>query len=125
VPSQLLALELFPHLDRIADERRGRLEAAVDAALEQLGEAIPDATVIRPDGGSILWAQFPIDDSAVLVDVARRHSVRVAPGSIHSAGKTPGPFIRIDVDRPPAVVREGIDRLAGAWLDLRTSPAGR
>jgi DNA-binding transcriptional MocR family regulator len=125
VPSQLLALELFPHLDRIADERRGRLEAAVDAALEQLGEAIADATVIRPDGGSILWAQFPVDDSAALVDVARRHSVRVAPGSIHSAGKTPGPFIRIDVDRPPAVVREGIDRLAGAWLDLRTSQEGR
>jgi DNA-binding transcriptional MocR family regulator len=118
VPSQLLALELFPHLDRIADERRRRLEAAVDAALEQLGEAIPEVIVIRPDGGSVLWAHFPVDDSAVLVNVARRHSVRVAPGSIHAAAKTPGPFIRIDVDRPATVVREGIQRLARAWRDL-------
>jgi DNA-binding transcriptional MocR family regulator len=118
VPSQLLALELLPHLDRIADERRRRLEAAVDAALEQLAEAIPEAAVSRPDGGSILWVQFPIDDSAVLVNVARRHSVRVAPGSIHTVGKTPGPFVRIDVDRPSTVVREGIERLARAWDDL-------
>jgi DNA-binding transcriptional MocR family regulator len=118
VPSQLLALELLPHLDRIADTRRRRLEAAVDAALQRLGEAIPEAIVSRPDGGSILWARFPVDDSAVLVNIARRHGVRVAPGSIHAPGKTPGPFIRIDVDRPVSVVREGIERLARAWRDL-------
>jgi DNA-binding transcriptional MocR family regulator len=119
VPSQLLALQLLPHLDRIADERRRRLEIAVDAALDQLLEAIPDASILRPDGGSVLWARFPVDDSAVLVNLARRHSVRIAPGSIHAAGKVPGPFVRIDVDRPGGVVREGIERLARAWRDHR------
>lgn len=123
VPSQLLALQLFPHLDRIAAERRRRLETAVDAALDHLGRAIPDATVVRPDGGSVLWARFPVDDSAVVVDVAHRHSVRVAPGSIHAPGKAPGPFVRIDVDRPARVVREGIERLARAWRD--TAGMGR
>jgi DNA-binding transcriptional MocR family regulator len=123
VPSQLLALQLLPHLDVIADERRHRLEAAVDTALDQLREGLPAATIIRPDGGSVLWARLPIDDSTLLVDVARRHGVRIAPGSIHTAGKAAGPFIRIDVDRPTGVVREGIERLALAWRELADDPA--
>jgi DNA-binding transcriptional MocR family regulator len=118
VPSQLLALQLLPHLDRIAHERRHQLEASVDATLDQLAETIPEANIIRPDGGSVLWARFPIDDSAAVVDMARRHGVRVAPGSIHAVRKTPGPFVRIDIDRPAAAIREGIDRLARAWRDL-------
>ncbi|HET9441911.1 MAG TPA: hypothetical protein VFO65_01240, partial [Acidimicrobiales bacterium] len=117
VPSQVLALQLLPHLDDIAAERRRRLRAAVDAALAQLGGAIPEAMTVRPDGGSVLWARFPVDDSTALVDMARRHGVRVAPGSIHAVGKAPGPFVRIDVDRPPGVVAEGIERLARAWRD--------
>jgi DNA-binding transcriptional MocR family regulator len=122
VPSQVLALQLLPHLDAIADERRRRLETAVDAAVEQLVEAIPEASIVRPDGGSVLWCRFPVDDSAVIVNHARRHGVRVAPGSIHTPSKDPGPFVRIDVDRPPSVVREGIERLARAWRDLSGRP---
>jgi DNA-binding transcriptional MocR family regulator len=118
VPSQLLALQLIPHLDHIAAVRRRRLEAAVDTALDQLSDRIPEATIIRPDGGSVLWARFPLDDSAALVDIARLHSLRVAPGSIHAVGKAPGPFVRIDIDRPAGVVREGVERLARAWRDL-------
>lgn len=117
VPSQLLALALLPHLEDIAAERRRRLARAVDAALDQLATAIPDATVARPDGGSVLWVRFPVDDSAPLVEQARRQYVRVAPGSIHAADKAPGPFVRVDVDRPIELVREGIDRLARAWRD--------
>ena len=121
IPSQLVALELLPHLNDIAIERSRRLETVVDAALAQLAEMIPDAAITRPDGGSILWARFPIDDSAELVRVAQRHSVRIAPGSIHTAGKTPGPFVRIDVDRPAGHVREGLDRLARAWYEVRSA----
>jgi DNA-binding transcriptional MocR family regulator len=121
VLSQILALQLLPHLDEIAAERRRRLHNAVDAAFDQLTGVIPEAAIIRPEGGSILWAEFPVEDSAALVEVARRHGVRVAVGSIHSADKVPGPFVRIDVDRPAQLVREGIDRLGRAWHDLQSA----
>jgi DNA-binding transcriptional MocR family regulator len=121
VLSQILALQLLPHLDEIAAERRRRLHNAVDAAFDQLADVIPQAAIIRPEGGSILWAEFPVDDSAALVDVARRHGVRVAVGSIHAADKVPGPFVRIDVDRPARLVREGIDRLGRAWHEVKNA----
>jgi DNA-binding transcriptional MocR family regulator len=124
VLSQILALQLLPHLEEIAAERRRRLHNAVDAAFDQLAGVIPQAAIIRPEGGSILWAEFPVEDSAALVDVARRHGVRVAVGSIHAADKVPGPFVRIDVDRPARLVREGIDRLGRAWREVQ-SAAGR
>lgn len=123
VPSQLLALQLLPHLEGIAAERRARLEALVDDALAELGGLMPEAVIERPDGGSILWVRLPADDSTSLVELARRRGVRVAPGSIHRADKAPGPFIRIDVDRSPEVVRAGLERLAAAWQELRRSRA--
>jgi DNA-binding transcriptional MocR family regulator len=118
VPSQLLALQLLPHLDGIAAERRRRLRATVAAALDHIAAALPEATIVPPDGGSVLWARFPLDDSARVVDRARDHGVRVAPGSIHAPGKATGPFVRIDVDRPASAVHEGIERLARAWRTL-------
>jgi DNA-binding transcriptional MocR family regulator len=124
VPSQLLALQLLPDLDRIAEERRSRLQAAVATAVDHVAEAIPQATVIPPLGGSIIWARFPVEDSATLVTFARRYGVRVAPGSIHTVGKTPGPFVRLDVDRPASVAHEGIERLARAWRDLGAAAGG-
>lgn len=119
-PSQLLALQLLPHLDDIARHRRRRIEAAVGAALDQLERSMPEAVVDRPDGNSVLWLELPVDDSAPLVQLARRNGVRVAPGSIHFSDKKAGPFVRIDVDRPAPLVHEGIRRLARSWRAAHT-----
>jgi DNA-binding transcriptional MocR family regulator len=121
VPSQLLALQLLPSLEAIADERRRRLARSVDDALAQLRQEIPAAKVERPDGGSILWVKLPVDDVTPLVDRARERGVRVAPGSIHFHDKAPGPYLRIDVDRPAPAVREGLTRLGSAWADVSAS----
>ena len=41
-----------------------------------------------------------------------------APGSIHAVRKAPGPFVRIDIDRPASAVFVGVERLAPSWRDL-------
>ena len=118
IPSQLLALKLLPHLDEIAAERRRRLRATVDAALDQLAEAIPDATVTRPDGGSVLWARFPSRTAPP------RRSSPFATASVSRRGtstppaRRPGRSCASTSTDLPSLVREGIDRLARAWRDL-------
>lgn len=121
-PSQLIALSLLPHLDDIAAERRRRLVEAVEYGHALLSEAMPEAVIGRPEGGSVLWTELPIADSGPFVSLARRHGVHVAPGSICVTGRLPGPYLRICVDRPLDLLREGADRLARAWRDARPSP---
>jgi DNA-binding transcriptional MocR family regulator len=124
VPSQLLALGLLPQLDEIVAERRQRLAAAVRYAADQLAALIPEASFSVPDGGSVLWVRFPVDDSEPLVRHARRFGVRTLPGSIHVTGRVSGPFVRICVDRPLDHVGEGIERLARAWRDVSSLRGG-
>ena len=119
VPSQLLALGFLPKLREIVAERRHRLATAVGYAADQIAALIPEAEFTMPDGGSVLWVRFPVEDTEPLVRHARRFGVRTLPGSIHVTGRVPGPFVRICVDRPLDHVAEGIDRLARAWRDLR------
>lgn len=117
-PSQLLAMGLLPHLDDIVAERLRRLEVVVQVGLDHLGATIPEAVVEQPLGGSVLWTEFPVADTGPLVQLARRHGVQVAPGSISVPGRTAGPFVRICVDRPAELVREGLDRLGRAWREF-------
>jgi DNA-binding transcriptional MocR family regulator len=124
VPSQLLALGLLPQLDEIVAERRQRLAAAVHYAADALATLIPEAAFSMPDGGSVLWVRFPVDDSEPLVRHARRFGVRTLPGSIHVTGRVAGPYVRICVDRPIDHVGEGIERLARAWRDLGSLRGG-
>lgn len=119
-PSQILALQLLPHLDHIAEQRRQRLDERVTAALDQLALVLPDALIEPPAGNSILWARTPLDDSTDFVDLARRHGVRIAPGSIHHPKRATTPYVRIDVDRPKPITEEGIDRLGTAWRSRPT-----
>lgn len=123
VPSQLLAMALLPHFDDIAAKRRTVLAASVARAIEHIQTVLPEARFTAPEGGSVIWVALPIDDSNALVHLAARHGVHVAPGSISMAGRVPGPFIRICVDRPWEAAREGLDRLGRAWRELRTTRA--
>jgi DNA-binding transcriptional MocR family regulator len=115
VPSQLMVQQLLPHLDEVAEHRRSFLQANVEAAVALVAELLPSWHVEAPEGGSVLWAQLPVDDSGPFVQAAARHGVRVAPGSIATPGRLPGPNVRICVDRQPAMVEAGIQRLALAW----------
>lgn len=115
VPSQLMVQQLLPHLDEIAEQRRSFLQENVEVARAQLADLLPSWEVGLPGGGSVLWAKLPVDDSVPFVQAAARHGVRVAPGSIATPGRLAGPYVRICVDRPPALVEAGVQRLARAW----------
>lgn len=123
VPSQLLALQLIPRLDELAAERRRVLAETVGRAIEQLRSDFAEWEVTEPGGGSVLWVKLPVDDSGPFVQIARRHGVHVAPGSVARAGRKPDPHIRVCVDRPWPVVEAGLSRLGYAWRDVQTNTA--
>lgn len=122
VPSQLLALQLLPHFDELATQRRTTLATTVERAVDLLGADLPEWDVSAPAGGSVLWAELPIADTSAYALLAGRHGVNVAPGSIATATRAPNRHLRICVDRPWPIVQEGIHRLQLAWRELATKP---
>lgn len=124
-PSQLLALQLIPGLDDLAERRRRTLAVSVHDALARLRADLPSWEIVEPQGGSVLWAHLPVDDTGPFVALARRHGVHVAPGSIALAGRGRSPHIRICVDRPAPLVDAGLHRLAQAWAEIEAPRPGR
>ena len=122
VPSQLLALQLLPHMADLAEQRRATLSRSIDRAIDQLADVLPEWTVRAPVGGSVLWPTLPLPDTTSYVRLAGRHGVHVAPGSIAVPGRAPDPHVRICVDRPDAAIDAGIHRLQQAWRDLTSAP---
>ncbi len=118
VPSQLLALQMLPGYEGIAALRRRRLAATVERCVDHMAEVFGDWSVVAPAGSSAIWPELPVADTLAFVALARRHGVHVTPGSAHVVGSGVDSHIRFCVDRPPAHVDEGLDRLATAWRDL-------
>ena len=126
-PSQLLTLGLLPHVDEIAARRRTFLASAVERGAACLRAEIPEWHVPEPEGGSALWVDTGLRDTEPLVQVAHRHGVHLAPGSIAVEGRRPDSHLRVCVDRPWPLVEVGIRRIGAAWRDLtrgRTPIAG-
>ena len=122
VPAQLLALQLIPHLEDLASQRRATLAATVERAVERIRADLPDWSLVPPDGGSVLWPELPVADAGAFVVLAGRHGVHVAPGSIATPSRTPNRHVRICVDRPWPSVEEGINRLCLAWREMEATP---
>jgi DNA-binding transcriptional MocR family regulator len=123
VPAQIIVLRLLPELDAIAEQRRATLVELVDRAVAQFAVDLPTWTIDSPQGGSVLWARTPAPDTGAFCQLAARHGVRVAPGSVARADRMPDPHVRVCVDRPWPVVEEGIRRLATAWADVTADTA--
>ena len=123
VPSQLLTLQLLPHLAEMAETRRRTIDQGIDRAMARIADQIDGWEVERPEGSSALWPRLPMADAAPFVALARRFGVHVTPGAAHLVEPGPDPHIRICVDRPTSHVDEGIDRLAAAWRDATARAA--
>jgi aspartate/methionine/tyrosine aminotransferase len=70
-------------------------------------------------GGVSVWARLPDGSSAELAQVAHRHGVLIAPGSVMSSTGRSDEFIRLPFDHDTGALREGIRRLASAWRTYR------
>lgn len=119
VPSQLIALRLLPRLEDLATARRATLREAAARTIDRLAREAPDWEVTPPRGGSAMWVRLPVEDSRPVVQLARRHGVLVAPGSVTRVGGGADPHLRLCVDRPEPVIEEGLTRLLRAWRETR------
>lgn len=118
VPAQLIVLRLLAELDPLAEQRRATLASLVERAIERFAVALPEFSIDPPEGGSVLWVRTPAPDTTTFCQLAARHGVKIAPGSVARADRAVDPHVRVCVDRPWPLVEEGIRRLAVAWADL-------
>jgi 2-aminoadipate transaminase len=95
-----------------------------DALISALGERIPEAEFVAPEGGYFLWLSLADDvDTPVLLEAAREQGVTfvAGPDFMLEGGQTALrlSFAGVTVDR----IDEGIERLARALASVRAAGA--
>ncbi|HEX8008366.1 MAG TPA: PLP-dependent aminotransferase family protein [Trebonia sp.] len=113
--SQAIAAGMLADVDRIGDLRRAELTERLALLEDLLHDMLPDWRWRQPKGGPSIWARLPAGSSAELAQVAGRHGVLIAPGPLMSPTGRFDEFVRLPFDHEPAVLREGVRRLASAW----------
>ena len=113
--SQAIAVSILAGAERIRDLRRRELTERLALLENLLHGMLPDWRWRRPQGGLSIWARLPAGSSAELAQLAGRRGVLIAPGSLMSPTGRFDEFIRLPFDHEPAVLREGVRRLASAW----------
>jgi DNA-binding transcriptional MocR family regulator len=113
--SQAIAAGMLADAKRISDLRRAELTGRLALLEALLHGALPDWRWRRPKGGLSIWARLPAGSSTELAQIASRRGVLVAPGPLMSPTGQFEEFIRLPFDHEPAVLREGVRRLASAW----------
>lgn len=113
--SQAIAVGMLADVGRIGDIRRAELAERLALMEDLLHGMLPDWYWRRPKGGLSVWARLPAGSSAELAQVAGRRGVLITPGPLMSTTGRFDEFIRLPFDHEPAVLREGVRRLASAW----------
>ncbi len=113
--SQLLAVRLLTHADRVLIERRRELVPRRDLLCELISTHLPEWTFTCPAGGLSLWLTLPRGNADELAEVALRHGVLVVPGPALSVDDGNRRCIRVVFTRPEEDLREGVRRLTAAW----------
>lgn len=116
--SQLVALHLFPHLDRAIRERREALLLGLDRLTGLLTESLPCWSWQPPNGGASLWVQLPFPCAVAFAEFARRQGVAVIPGPVFSATESFDDRLRLPFAVKPSVLEAGVRRLSVAWEDF-------
>lgn len=115
--SQMVSAWLLPHLPEVAAQRVADLHANLDLAEAAVSAELPEFAWSRPDGGVSMWLHMPWGASGPFTELARRHGVAVVPGTLLSPGGHSDASIRLSLTAPPAVLEQGVRRLASAWAE--------
>ena len=117
--SQLLAERLLadgPEAWRIRSvELRRRYEVLATA----LADRLSGWRFAEPAGGLSLWVSLGDVDAERFAQTALRHGVAVATPTALSVSDRHGDRIRLSFAPPPAVLRQGVERLRAAWDAVR------
>lgn len=115
--SQVLAERLLASVDAIADCQSEWLLERFQALTGALRAHLPAWTWTEPAGGLSLWVQLPTPTAEAFAQAALRHGVAVATAPPLSAqpGPAVGDRLRLSFSLEPALLEEGVRRLAEAW----------
>jgi DNA-binding transcriptional MocR family regulator len=121
VLDQVVAAELFQHIDTIAEQRKIELRPQRDALLAALGRELPDWRAAVPQGGLSLWAELPAPLSTPLTMLAAQAGVVVVPGSRFGVDGTLERFLRLPYALPADRLVDAVQRLSAVWSQLAGS----
>jgi len=119
--SQAIAVHLLADVARIRELRCRELAERLGLIQGLLERMLPEWSWRRPKGGLSIWVRLPDGTSTELAQLANRRGVLIAPGSLMSPTGRFDDYIRLPFDHRPAVLEEGIRRLASAWQAYRAA----
>jgi DNA-binding transcriptional MocR family regulator len=117
IPSQAIAVGMLAQAGEIRALRRRELCETYDLLSGLLTRRLPAWTWRRPEGGVSLWVRLPFGSASDLARIAAGHGVAIVPGSVMSARNAFDDHLRLPLTRDAQTLRDGVDRLARAWLD--------
>ncbi len=115
VLSQLAVARLVPLTAEAAAGRRIELATGLAALEGGLTRLLPEWEWRSPAGGLSLWVRLPVGDAAGFAQVCERFGVTIVPGPVFAADGAHRDFLRLPFTLPPALLQEGVRRMAAAW----------
>ncbi len=113
--SQLLGVQLIPHLDQVKQLRREELTPRRNLVLEVLRHRAPAWQWQCPHGGLFIWVHLPLGDARDLAQEALHCGVKVTPGTTLSVDRTHNDWLRLPFLLSPDRLQIGVERLIEAW----------
>jgi DNA-binding transcriptional MocR family regulator len=122
--AQMIGAQLLPQIDAVAARRRRELGERFAVLAATMAEHLPDWRCPHPAGGMSAWAQLPVPRGDELVRRASAYGVALVPGSTFAVDHhRHADRIRLPFVAEPAVIEEGVRRLAEAWGSLESRSA--
>jgi DNA-binding transcriptional MocR family regulator len=108
---------LKAHVEKANRENKGRRDLMIS---ELDGANLEGMSWNRPEGGLYLWCRLPerMPQGRLLANSMEK-GVSFVPGNVFFPGSPSGNYIRLNFTYPsPTQIREGVKRLAAAYLDM-------